>query len=168
MKNFEFCLYTYKHRKAIEYLVHKLIKDKDIKLEMLHRIKNHDLDKMALYQLLDKNEASRIHRETAPHHMENAFPKTKIDYIEAVLDYESAGYTKPDKPLNAYDTINKFEEKNLLDKETITELKTVLKELGIDSSYSVTEDKEGMEYLSKFENATEEEVKQELIEYLTR
>lgn len=167
MNNLEFCIYTYKHRKALEYLVHKLIKDDDLKVTMLKRIKFHDMDKMCMYQFLEKKDASKLHRETAPHHMENEIPKNKYDYIEAVLDYESAGYTKPDKPLNAYDTINRFEQNHVLNEETIKELKKVLEELNINYSYSVTQDKEGMNYLNAFSNITEEDIKNELITYLT-
>ena len=38
---------------------------------------------------------------------ENDIEKTKLDYMEMILDWESARYTKPDKPLNAYDTLYK-------------------------------------------------------------
>ena len=167
MKNFGYCAYTYRHRKAIEYLIHKLIKDDSLKAEMLKRAKVHDMDKMCMYQFLEKDEASKNHRETASHHMGNSVPKTRYDYIEAILDYESAGYTKPDKPLNAFDTINKFKELNILSDEVYTELSKILKEFGIDSSYSVTNDKEGMEYLSQFEEVTEDMIKDELVAYIT-
>ena len=168
MKNFDFCVYTYKHRKALEYLVHKLIKDADTKTEMLKRIKIHDMDKMTMYQFLEKEEASKIHRNTTYHHMTNILPKSKFDYIEAILDYESAGYTKPDKPLNAYDTINRFKKDKTLSQETIKELRKVLVELDINSSYSVTDDTEGMKYLESFSNITEEDIKNELITYITK
>lgn len=38
MKNFDYCAYTYRHRKAVEYLVNKLIKDPKIKAEMLEKV----------------------------------------------------------------------------------------------------------------------------------
>ena len=167
MKNFDYCVYTYKHRKALEYLVHKLIKDADTKVEMLKRIKTHDMDKMTMYQFLDKKESSKIHRLTANHHMENDLPKSKYDYIEAVLDYESAGYTKPDKPLNAYDTINRFEKDKTLSKETISELRKILVELDINRSYSVTDDITGMKYLETYSNVTEDDIKNELLNHIT-
>lgn len=168
MKNFDYCVYTYRHRKAIEYLTFKLIKDPETFQEMMRRAKVHDMDKMVMYQFLEKKEASSLHRQTATHHMGNGFEKSYYDKLEAILDYESAGYTKPDKPLNAYDTLLMFKENNLLDDEIIEDLLKITNELGIDHSYSVTDDKEGMEYLSKFENVTEEMIKNELIEYVTK
>ena len=71
---------------------------------LLEQIELHDLDKLYLYLFYDKSVVSRIHREQNPHHT-NALEKTKLDYLEMVLDWESARYTKPDKPLNAYDTL---------------------------------------------------------------
>ena len=57
-----------------------------------------------MYLFYDKKDASNIHRDKTVHH-ENELEKTELDYIEMVLDWESARYTKPDKPLNAYDTL---------------------------------------------------------------
>ena len=34
--------------------------------------------------------------------------KTRNDYIDMIIDWECARFTKPDKPLNAYDTLYKF------------------------------------------------------------
>lgn len=37
MKNFEFCAYTYRHRKALVYVINKLITDEALKKKMLAR-----------------------------------------------------------------------------------------------------------------------------------
>ena len=34
--------------------------------------------------------------------------KTRSDYIEMIIDWECARFTKPDKPLDAYQTMKKF------------------------------------------------------------
>lgn len=34
--------------------------------------------------------------------------KTYDDFVQMVIDWECARFTKPDKPLNAYDTLYKF------------------------------------------------------------
>lgn len=104
MKNFEHIKYTYKHRKIVMRLAEKYFKDNN---ELLEQVKQHDLDKLYLYLFYDKKTVSRIHREQSTHH-ENDLEKTHLDYVEMVLDWESARYTKPDKPLNAYDTLVKF------------------------------------------------------------
>ena len=41
------------------------------------------------------------HRLHMPHH--NVKAKTHSDFIQMVIDWECARYTKPDKPLNARD-----------------------------------------------------------------
>lgn len=101
MKNFEHIKYTYKHRKIVMLLAEKYFKDNQ---ELLEQVKQHDLDKLYLYLFYDKKTVSRIHREQSAHH-ENDLEKTHLDYVEMVLDWESARYTKPDKPLNAFDTL---------------------------------------------------------------
>ena len=104
MKNFEHIKYTYKHRKIVMRLAEKYFKDNS---EVLEQVKSHDIDKLYLYLFYEKKTVSRIHREQSSHH-ENELEKTYLDYVEMVLDWESARYTKPDKPLNAYDTLVKF------------------------------------------------------------
>lgn len=165
MKNLEYCKYTYRHRRALEYLVNKLIKSEDEKNIMLKRIKKHDMDKMLMYQFLEKKDASKLHREYASHHLENNLEKDYFDMLEAVFDYESAAYTKPDKPLNAYDTIIQYKKDKISD-NLFKHLMSILKEFGMDKSYSVVEDKEGMEYLSQFNEVTEEMIQEELLNYI--
>lgn len=160
MKNYNHLVYTFLHRKAILYTIHKLIKDENLKQEMLKRAAIHDLDKAVLYTLIGKKEASVYHRMTAAHHMDNNIPKSYEDYVEAVIDYESAGYTKEDKPLNAYDTVRQYHPKHE------EELLKVIRELGIDSSYKNSDDEDFKNFISIYLPVTEEMVLEEIYTYL--
>ena len=74
----------------------------------------HDIDKLlylypaALIFGRTKKWASARHRNHSHHHVENAHKKCRADYIEMIIDWECARYTKPDKPMNAYETMNKL------------------------------------------------------------
>ena len=165
MKNFEKCAYTYRHRRAIKYLIEKLIADEATKAIMLQRADTHDMDKMVMYQVLEYPMAHTIHRGISAHHVTNSIPKCYYDYVEAVLDYESAGYTKPDKPMNAYDYVLKMKANGKCSDEIADILLKICADLGIDKSYSVTDDKEGMAYLEQFANVTEEMIVDEVTAY---
>ena len=54
----------------------------------------------------DYKKVHNFHRNHAHHHTVKA--KTRKDYIQMVIDWECARYTKPDKPLNARQTLYKF------------------------------------------------------------
>jgi dephospho-CoA kinase len=87
--------YTWEHKKA--YLaVEKKLTGKNTLRGYLH-----DLDKLIMYAIgVPKEIAHNIHINTAPHHIR----KNKVKYPKgAVIDWECARYTKPDKPLNARD-----------------------------------------------------------------
>ena len=117
---FHYISYTIKHRKAFRKV------EKELFGKISFRGIVHDLDKVFLYLLLGKDKASEIHRKYARHHVNSA--KTYKDYKEMVVDWECARLTKPDKPLNAYDTLYKYypflEDKIL----------KILQNLGIDKS----------------------------------
>lgn len=53
-------------------------------------------------------EFSPIHQQISRHHVDNHLLKTKADLVETVIDWECARFTKPDKQLNAYETLMKF------------------------------------------------------------
>lgn len=112
MINLDYLCYTYMHRKAFEFVVRKLFTGKSELNIMLLEAKEHDLDKSLLYTMISKQAASEYHRSTCNHHMENELPKSDFDILAAVVDYECAGYTKPDKPRNAYDTVMEFKPTN--------------------------------------------------------
>ncbi len=121
MKNKEYIEYTYKHRKVVMLLAKKYFSDNK---ELLQQVELHDLDKLYTYLFYDKKTASKLHREQTPHHV-NDLEKTYLDYIEMVLDWESARYTKPDKPLNAYDTLYAYYP------EMVDVILPILQEMGI-------------------------------------
>lgn len=66
----------------------------------------HDIDKLFLYLLFSKKCTHKIHIKFAKHHVKNA--KVRKDYIQMIIDWECARFTKPDKPLNARQTLAKF------------------------------------------------------------
>lgn len=87
--------YTWEHRKMVQ----KLAKEKGYSFPL------HDLDKVILYPILGKKLTHNLHRFWSGHHLHNGDIKNKI---EAAFDWESARYTKPDKPLDAFDTWKKY------------------------------------------------------------
>lgn len=82
-------LYTIKHKGA--YLKTQREKLGRITIEGLL----HDCDKLFLYLLFTKKETSKIHRSYSKHHVGNH--KREKDIINALIDWECARYTKPDK-----------------------------------------------------------------------
>jgi hypothetical protein len=103
-KRFEKIVYTLKHKKA--YLqVEKKLRGKNTLRGYLH-----DIDKPFLYMAfwISLKDVQDIHRKHSKHHVTNGLTKNKDDLIDAVIDWECARMTKPDKPLNAYDTLMKF------------------------------------------------------------
>jgi len=63
----------------------------------------HDADKLLMYAFLPflgTNTINNIHRWYSSHHK-----RTHKDILSMVIDWESARFTKPDKPLNAYQTL---------------------------------------------------------------
>ena len=165
MKNLEWCIYTYRHRRAFEYCVKKLILEPSLRAEMLERAKIHDMDKMLMYLSMDQKEAQKIHTMTQPHHLENDLDRSYEDLVEAVIDYECAPYTKLDKPLNAYDFVNLLVEWKALDKELSESLISIMEELGIACSNTYTQDIEGQEYIKRFSDITEEMINEEIMRY---
>lgn len=91
--------YTLEHRKAFKKV------EKELLGHNTWRSIVHDIDKVILYNFWEHKKVKEFHRKTARHHVENNIKKTKGDYIEMVIDWECARYSKPDKPLNAYDTL---------------------------------------------------------------
>lgn len=93
-------LYTLKHRRAFLKVEKMLLGHNTIRGRL------HDLDKVFLKLFLSEDIIRRIHRSYSKHHTKNAH--TKQDYIQMVIDWECARYTKPDKPLNARETLYKY------------------------------------------------------------
>ena len=108
---------TRKHRKEVQ----RIAKEKGYSFPM------HDFIKMINILLLGDKIATKIHRKFSGHHAQSktylfavvhdpcgwVYPEYKTERdiknkIEAAIDWESARFTKPDKPLNAYETWKKY------------------------------------------------------------
>ena len=166
MKNLKWCIYTYRHRKAFEYCVRKYIHEPALREELLRRAAVHDMDKMIMYIFMDQKDAQEMHVKTQPHHLENDLPRTYEDYVETVMDYECAPYTKPDKPLNAYDFTQLLMDWKALDEETGNKLISIMEDIGIANSTTYIDDVEGQRYISSLEEVTEEMIYEEIRTYL--
>lgn len=156
MQNIDKLIYTYKHRKIVLMLAKKYYNNP----ELLEQLEKHDLDKMFLLLLYDKSLLKGIHRSISSHH-DNDIPKAELDYIEMALDWESARYTKPDKPLNAYDTLVRFYP-HLEDK-----ILPVLEKINLDKP-NTDMDEDILEFAKTLDNVSEEDVKEELIQYIKK
>lgn len=96
-------IYTWKHKMAFLKVEKQLLGHNTLRGYL------HDCDKLFLYLFLDGEEVHHIHRRYSRHHIDKAF--TESDYIQMIIDWECGRLTKPDKPLDAYDTLYKwFEE----------------------------------------------------------
>jgi hypothetical protein len=103
-KRFNKILYTLKHKKAF-LQVEKQLRGKNTWRGYLH-----DADKPFLYMALwiKFENIQKIHRKNNRHHVRNNLSKTKEDLLDTIIDWECAKITKPDKPLNAYETLMKY------------------------------------------------------------
>ena len=156
MKNREYIEYTYKHRKIVIYLANKYVKEN--KEETMNQIEFHDLDKLYMYLFYNKKDVSNVHRQLSSHH-DNSIEKTDAYYVEMVLDWESARYTKPDKPLNAYDTLYKYYP------EMKEKILPILKKFKIDKS-GLPMEEDVLEYAKSLSNTSIDDIKEELKHYI--
>lgn len=92
--------YSLEHRKAFLALEKKLLGKNTIRGYL------HDVDKIILYHFLPTEFVHTCHQWWSKHHERRA--KTHNDFVQMVIDWECARITKPDKPLDAYDTLYKF------------------------------------------------------------
>lgn len=92
--------YTMAHRKAFRQVEKELLGRNTLRGWL------HDLDKVFLYIVLPYKKVHDIHRTYSHHHSEKA--ETHDDFVQMIIDWECARITKPDKPLNAYETLYKF------------------------------------------------------------
>lgn len=95
MKNKDRVQYTLKHRKAFRKVEKQLLGYNTI------RSLFHDLDKV----FLDYKQVHNWHRHHSRHHLR---ARTHNDYVQMAIDWECARLTKPDKPLNARETLEKI------------------------------------------------------------
>ncbi len=97
--------YTWQHKKAFLQVEKKILGKNTISGYL------HDLDKIFLYMipfLNPQTTTQKIHKLYSKHHLDNRFKKSPKNYIETLIDWECARITKPDKPLNCYDTLVKY------------------------------------------------------------
>ena len=92
--------YSLEHRKAFLALEKKILGKNTIRGYL------HDVDKIILYHFLPTEFVHTCHQWWSKHHERRA--KTHNDFVQMVIDWECARITKPDKPLDAYDTLYKF------------------------------------------------------------
>ena len=100
-KSYKHIPYTFKHWKMVLKLEKKYIG--------YYKYPFHDLDKLFMYiffPYLGTKIIQKIHTRFAKHHLRKY--KKHMRYDEAILDWESARFTKPDKPLDAWDTYQKY------------------------------------------------------------
>lgn len=117
MNRFQAIKYTIKHKIAFIKLEKKLLGKNSIRGYL------HDGEKILLYLILGKSISHKIHRSISRHHLKNI--KTRDDKIQMLIDWESARFTKPDKPLTARQYMYKA------CPELADELLPLMKELGI-------------------------------------
>lgn len=100
IKNIDRIKYTLAHRKAFRKV------EKELLGYNTFRSLFHDLDKVFLYPLFEYKKVHNFHRSHTKHHSVKA--SSHADFVQMVIDWECARYTKPDKPLNARDTLYTF------------------------------------------------------------
>lgn len=125
--NLNLLKYTYLHRREVYRIGNEL----RVKESLLDSLWMHDIDKLIIYLFRDKQETQKIHRLLNRHHNRNETDKEIL--VEMLLDWESARFTKPDKPLNAYDTMKKY----YPDMET--KMLPIIEELGLNHSTDMSE-----------------------------
>lgn len=116
MKNKDQIKYTINHRKAFRKVEKELLGHNTV------RSLFHDLDKVFLYMVFDHEKVHNWHRYHSRHHLK---ARTHDDYVQMAIDWECARFTKPDKPLNARETLKKIHP------EVTDEMLPVLEELGL-------------------------------------
>lgn len=116
IKNKDRLQYTLAHRKAFRKVEKELLGYNTV------RSLFHDLDKVFLYPFFDYKKVHNFHRKHSRHHLR---ARTHADFVQMVIDWECARYTKPDKSLNARETMNKIHP------EYTAEVLPILKELGL-------------------------------------
>lgn len=117
--------YTWKHYLAFMKLQKKLLGH--------YKYKTHDWDKLIMYALcpwLGTKRINKIHRKNNRHHPNNKHGV--LEHVEALIDWECARFTKPDKPLNAWQTMEEFYP------ELKEELIPYFKELGLSPFIKLT------------------------------
>ena len=92
--------YTWKHK--IAYLkIEKMLYGRNTIGGYLH-----DTDKLFMYLIFPDKLTQKIHRFISPHHKEYlGMNGAKTSFRQMLIDCECARFTKPDKPMDAKETI---------------------------------------------------------------
>ena len=96
-------VYTMKHKGAFLKVEKELLGHNTVRGFL------HDLDKVLMYLVTPESwekKVSKFHRKHSRHHPIRA--RTRADYIQMIIDWECSRFTKPDKPLNARQTLCKY------------------------------------------------------------
>ncbi len=109
--------YTWEHKKSFLKVEKQLLGRNTLSGYM------HDIDKLVLYLVFTKKEVSKIHRKYAKHHTNNH--KSDRDIEQALIDWECARYSKPDKQESPKEYLLKYIPQH---KE---EYKPMMKKLGL-------------------------------------
>ena len=99
------CLYTLRHKIAF-LRVEKRLRGKNTLSGYLH-----DAEKPLMYLFcfwMSVSDINKFHQAHNCHHVKNNLKKTPDDLLDTIIDWECARMTKPDKPLNAYDTLMRY------------------------------------------------------------
>lgn len=100
-KSYKHIPYSFKHYIMVMKLEKKYIG--------YYKYPFHDLDKIFMYiffPFLGTKVIQKIHTRFAKHHLRKY--KKHMNFDEAILDWESARFTKPDKPMDAWETYQKL------------------------------------------------------------
>lgn len=155
LKAFDRMIYTIKHQYAIE-----LVSQKYCDSKMLEKIKYHDMDKILMMMFIDKDLLIPLHRRFSTHHPYKDKKLGNDDYLEMVMDWESARFSKPDKQLNANDTLYNYHP-DLADK-----IEPILEKLDLNHK-TIPLDFSDEIYLKVEEyEVTEELVKNKIVDYI--
>lgn len=109
--------YTLAHRKVFRKVEKELLGKNTISGLL------HDLDKVILCCFLPYPTVKHLHLNIARHHFYET--DSVKDFKQMIIDWECARYTKPDKPLNARETLYAYYPQ-LVDK-----IEPILKELNL-------------------------------------
>jgi hypothetical protein len=103
MKRLNHIIYTLRHK------YYFLVVEKKLTGKISWLGLTHDLDKLLMYIFfpISLKKISKIHRLNSYHHI-NSKIKSEKNYIQMVIDWECARFSKKDKPLNARNTLNKY------------------------------------------------------------
>lgn len=117
---------------------------------------SHDLDKLALYIVTNSKVAHNLHRAIMKHHNHNCLEHDIV--VEEIVDWESAQYTKVDKPLAAYEYLMK----KYKEIEAFPIFEEELKNLGLWENHNTSRLTEE-EFNKKWDTVTDDKLKDYLV-----